>query len=714
MSAQPTRAYDSLYDRVYTVSGSRDFYRDQARAGGFTLERVPEYGNFFSEVPTYPSQTVRFRNVDKVPPSINREYHGPLAAPKAELYYKSNADRVSGNNRYMFFRRPLYAPTEQIFDDTPPNVVLAKHPSDGVNVHVSDRLEEAPKARTFGTQSDYRENETQTLPYEPDYVVPKRMSLKQQKLNEKYHLGGQPEVLNLQQFKYGEGLPVGLHEVTKIEKMREKRAFEASLPPLADASKLHIRKRMLDEWESKEWAYRENEIKEIQDERLQRMEAKLLMREERLEEDTKKRLVALERRKIKQNQSFLADIQKRRIKTMRKLEKRRALSGFKPEKPTRAEEYANYGSKVYAPLTRDGKGVESGEGQKIDPVPYQPRELASFADVQTSVRTETLDPHAYRRAGAGAGKEGKTKDRGEDKAAKVVDKQLEYVIDLLEESKRENAGRRGVGTCWPEPLSAAPQKGPHAETMKKKKKAAVEKEDKGISVGAIPSAAERAGIAAAVLLQRLLRGRAIQNEMFQGKVRRLDLIDELKLVQTETLVAPESDAGDAGVDAAIGVHFCEILNILCLEDGTEQSNKLFETQEKWKEIDGDKLQEEEEEAAAAAAEAAENAAAAQAEAIAAAPPGEGGEGEAEAEAGPSAGAGDDDGGVALDGGALGVGPEKSVEDVMNEEYIDTLVLTLVHSVDSMEVIPSEESSTFLELELQLNIEDSGEVSVALT
>ena len=51
---------------------------------------------------------------------------------------------------------------------------------------------------------------------------------------------------------------------------------------------------------------------------------------------------------------------------------------------------------------------------------------------------------------------------------------------------------------------------------------------------------------------------------------------------------------------------------------------------------------------------------------------------------------------------------------MNEEYIDTLVLTLVHSVDSMEVIPSEESSTFLELELQLNIEDSGEVSVALT
>ncbi len=66
MTSRPTRAYDSLYDKDYSVSGARDFYRDQARAGGFTLERVPQYGNLFSEIPTYPSQTVRFRNVDKV------------------------------------------------------------------------------------------------------------------------------------------------------------------------------------------------------------------------------------------------------------------------------------------------------------------------------------------------------------------------------------------------------------------------------------------------------------------------------------------------------------------------------------------------------------------------------------------------------------------------------------------------------------------------
>ena len=115
-SSQPTRAYDSLYDKDYTVSGSRDFYRDQARAGGFTLERVPQYGNLFSEIPTYPSQTVRFRNVDKVPASVNREFQGNAGATQEVLAHKSTADRVSGNNRYMFFRRPLYAPSNQMLE----------------------------------------------------------------------------------------------------------------------------------------------------------------------------------------------------------------------------------------------------------------------------------------------------------------------------------------------------------------------------------------------------------------------------------------------------------------------------------------------------------------------------------------------------------------------------------------------------------------------
>lgn len=587
-TSQPTRAYDSLYDKNYTVSGSRDYYRDQARAGGFTLERVPQYGNFFSEIPTYPSQTVRFRNVDKVPPSVNREFKGNAAATNAEIAYKSTADRVSGNNRYMFFRRPLYAPSNQMLDQPPPNVVLEPH--DPIPDGEVENLNLPKLARTFGTQSDYREMETQTQPYEPDYVLPKEMSVKQQKLDDKFHLNGMPEVLTLKDFKVGEGeklqLPVGLYEVQKIEKMREKRAFEASLPPLSDQSKIHVRKRMLDEWESKEWAYRENEIKIVQDERLEKMEQALLRRERKLEAETKKRLEKLERQKVSDNQALLADIQKRRIKTMRKLEKRRQLSAFKPEKPTRAEDYANYGSKVYAPLTRDGKAADSAmaDGNAIDPVPYQPREITNFVSMQDTLHMDALAPEDYKKLPKDLDKEQvgpRDKDLGQ-KEAKMVTKQLEHVMDLLEASKTEN-GRRGIGSCWPEPLAQNQQKQPSAmEQAKKKKKVQMVEE---VAVVEIPDPKAIAAENAIVLLQRLLRGRATQNEMYSGKEKRLDLIEELQTTKEQELPAAASTPEEAALDAALGVHFAELLDILAINDAKQQTVLLYEGQDKWADVD---------------------------------------------------------------------------------------------------------------------------------
>ncbi|QDZ25465.1 MAATS1-like protein [Chloropicon primus] len=591
MTSQPTRAYDSLYDKDYTVSGSRDFYRDQARAGGFTLERVPQYGNLFSEIPTYPSQTVRFRNVDKVPPTVNREFQGNASATLAEVTHKSNADRVSGNNRYMFFRRPLYAPSNQMLDQPPPNVVL--EPQDPIPDNEVKPVGLPKLSRTFGTQSDYREMETQTQPYEPDYVLPKDMSLKQQKLDDKFHLNGMPEVLTLKDFKYGTDeklqLPVGLYEVQKIEKMREKRAFEASLPPLSDQSKIHVRKRMLDEWESKEWAYRENEIKIVQDERLDKMEQQLLKRERRLEAETKKRLEKLERQKIADNQSLLADIQKRRIKTMRKLEKKRQFSAFKPEKPTRAEEYANYGSKVYAPLTREGKAADAVMDETtIDPVPYQPREITNFVSMQNTLNFESLAPEEYRalqneKANDIPGH--KDRDLGQ-KAAKVVTKQLEHVMDLLEKSKEDN-GRRGIGSCWPQPLAATNQQKASApsalEQVKKKKKVQLEKEE--VVMVEIPDPNQVASENAIILLQRLLRGRATQNEMYSGKERRLDLIEELQTKKEQDLPAIVSVPEEVEKDAILGVHFAELLDILAIHDAKQQTVLLYEGQDKWAEMD---------------------------------------------------------------------------------------------------------------------------------
>ena len=63
----------------------------------------------------------------------------------------------------------------------------------------------------------------------------------------------------------------------RVEKLREKRAFEASLPPLDDPARLPLRQRLIEEWEAKEWQEREEEIGRLQQERLVLLEQALLL-----------------------------------------------------------------------------------------------------------------------------------------------------------------------------------------------------------------------------------------------------------------------------------------------------------------------------------------------------------------------------------------------------------------------------------------------------
>lgn len=70
----------------------------------------------------------------------------------------------------------------------------------------------------------------------------------------------------------------GLQEVQRLEKLRQKRAFEASLPPIDDAARLPERQALIEAWEAAEWAEREGEIQGVQDERLALLQAALKVR----------------------------------------------------------------------------------------------------------------------------------------------------------------------------------------------------------------------------------------------------------------------------------------------------------------------------------------------------------------------------------------------------------------------------------------------------
>ncbi|KAG5282980.1 hypothetical protein AALO_G00036930 [Alosa alosa] len=99
-----------------------------------------------------------------------------------------------------------------------------------------------------------------------------------------------PELLTLATLTWGRGLPAGLAEVEMIERARVKRAWEATLPPLHDLAQLDKRRRMMEEMERKEWAFRESEIEKLQEARLALLMRLLRQREETQQQVTTQRL----------------------------------------------------------------------------------------------------------------------------------------------------------------------------------------------------------------------------------------------------------------------------------------------------------------------------------------------------------------------------------------------------------------------------------------
>ena len=224
----------------------------------------------------------RFKPNDHVPGFVNREYTDQKLSP-AQATAISTKDVVSGENRYKYHKRPLLGTISAV----------PRPPSGGQPIEAPKE----PTSRTVGTQSTYRESEAQTLPYSPDYVIPEHTSEKQAGLQAKYHTD-KPEVLALKHLKFGDGLPIGLNELNHIDKLREKRAFDASLPPLHDVDQLPRRQAMMEAWEHKEWAERDQEIYELQEERLELLAQAIETREANIEAMAEERVEAYKQREL--------------------------------------------------------------------------------------------------------------------------------------------------------------------------------------------------------------------------------------------------------------------------------------------------------------------------------------------------------------------------------------------------------------------------------
>lgn len=392
---------------------------------------------------------------------------------------------VTGPFRHQYFKRPIIP----LLQPNPPEVIMQMPAEQRPDEQFEEEKSVEP-TRTIATQTIYRESDTQTDPYSPEYVV---------------NPGSNPEVLQIHMFTYGNGLPASMAEMELIEQARKKRLFEAMLPSSTDEACFARRQKLMEEQEFKEWNKRENDIKHIQDERLQLLQTALFDREKENEERTAQRIEEIRLKKTEHKDRALAKIGRKRIKLLRKMFKERKSNNQTSIHRDIIEEYANFGSEVYAPITRKGLSLDKLSNK----YEVQPEALTTYSGLREltdtlpeSVLKTTVDIKAELKKAV------KKNTRKEAQHKSALEK-ARAAIEAARTKPGRSTDRKDAG----DGRASAADDFFRPDTPKVDERQNELQDERENAI---------------ILLQRMLRGRAVQNYMFEGKEKRLDLIAELR------------------------------------------------------------------------------------------------------------------------------------------------------------------------------------------
>mmetsp|Transcript_5191 Transcript_5191/g.7644 ORF Transcript_5191/g.7644 Transcript_5191/m.7644 type:complete len:661 (+) Transcript_5191:149-2131(+) len=395
---------------------------------------------------------------------------------------------VSGANRFKYFRTPAVPTLRTV----PPEVLLSVD-MQSQSVAAPIMMEEPePMSKTVATQSDYRDSEAQTDPFTPDYIAPDPD-------------GPQPELPQLLKLTWGRGLPAGVAEVEMIERARKRRAFEASLPDISEDAETW--KNMMEMQQLEEMARREAEIQSLQEQRLAVITAALESRDQETRFVNEQRMEELKERQAAAVETHAAKVHHQRIRQLRKIAKSRQLIGRSREATKRdiISDYANFGSKTYAPIKREGlridRDAEKFEASLLPNMTY--RDLVELEESlpRSLTAVHITRPRMSKHKSAADARKAREMQASLDRmsasiSAKHKPPSVEEEDDLAEYRKAPVVVRP------PTPELRAP---------------VAENDEKRLAV---------------IFLERLLRGRAVQSDMMAAKEKRMQLIKELRTVET--------------------------------------------------------------------------------------------------------------------------------------------------------------------------------------
>jgi len=196
---------------------------------------------------------------------------------------------------------------------------------------------------------------------------------------------------------------------------------------------------------------------------------------------------------------------------------------IKGERRDIIEDYANFGSSVYAPITRDGLSLD----KKANKYEVQPEALSSYQGIEELSRS--LPPSVFTSKVSVDRVKNNFRmklSRGDvSHKAQLEKAQASIQVSLKHQMQNEKVNEE-------ENIMDKIQMRPNTPVYNDFET----KRDDDIKADDYQHKQEQADRMdkrkrAVILLQRLLRGRAMQNMMFEGKEKRLDLIQELRATE---------------------------------------------------------------------------------------------------------------------------------------------------------------------------------------
>lgn len=388
-------------------------------------------------------------------------------------------------NRYKFFCSIInFPPKEGLPHQYYPTFKIEK-----VEKKIAKKtVQENHTAISVLVETKYRESSAQTHPWQPPYTV----------IGE-----GDPELLKLDFLKWTCGLPAGMQEIRLIERSRMRAAWEKAIEPQIDDEQSLVRFRdYLEALERDEWTFREKEINEIQELRLQLLENMLNEIHEMSKTRTEMKMKHFIEKKEAEKEFLLQKIRKKTTRELRKLDSRLMGLNTKYKEENIIDEHIDKKSEIYGPLMRHGEHPKRWH-QVID------EKLKTY-------KAQFLGVERF-----------STLPRWLDRATKINRNEI-------------YANSKGTRMCIKETKWTAPVLKQLHEVMKNLRKEMIkqpltlrtkvehaEKVCHTPEVDAVPEMEEKR-FQAALMLQKLIRGRATQMMIYEGRDTCKELIQELK------------------------------------------------------------------------------------------------------------------------------------------------------------------------------------------